>query len=853
MGAATGTIRGPVMLLLLASLAGAQSAPPFGGPLTYAAGTTPTGIVLRDVNRDGKPDAIVANESIDKVSVALGAGDGSFGAATSFSVGDFPQSVGVADFDLDGKPDLAVANAFSNTVSVLRGSGNGSFVGATNFATGTQPMMVAAGDLDGDGNADLATANMAGNNASVLVNQWTSGGPPMTFAAAANFGTGSGPRALTLCDVDRDGQLDLVTANLFGDSVSVLVNQTPYSGVPSFTAAVNYVVSPAPYVVAAADLSGDGRPDLATTGLLGVVSVLLGQQPEGSFATRTNFAVGSQPKSLAIGDLNRDGRPDLVALNFNSLSASLLMGQGGGVHCPAENLPLGPAPTTVAVADLNADGRPDVVATNTAAGTITVRLNQLPASGPLGFLPPTSLAAGSNPVDLVSGDLDGDGRLDLASACTSSQKLSVGFGNGEGGFVSSVHYTVGDPRMLAVGDVDSDGDLDVAVANQYNSAITLMLNTGGGALVGGGHHSAGATPEAITAADVNLDGLVDIVAGDKSTYQMRVLYNAGGGTYGWPPVYLQAGFPFAFATGDIDRDGDIDVAAALFLGAAVAVYPGTHLGVLGSPSSFAVGTEPDGVAARDLDGDGDLDLVAVNFGDDTVSVLRNQTSLGGAFAFAAAVHYAVGDKPQPLAVGDLDGDGRPDLAVPNVGSGTVSILRGQGAATFAAATSANVGAGPDTAVMGDFNADGRLDLAASNYNPPAMSVALSQGPLASQWTGLLYALAGSSGLPSLCGLGTLVPATTGSLVLGNTVASAPASLFVSFSSAPAAFKGGLLAAFPFTLNIPLVTDPSGGLPLPFTWPPGLPSGTKMWFQFAVQDAAAMKGVALSNALLGVTP
>src|SRR5262245_56122954 len=86
MGAALGSLRGLFSLVSLAGLAVAQTPPPFTAAATYAAGAGPTGVVLRDVNRDGKPDLVVANESIDRVSVALGAGDGSFGVANSFAV-----------------------------------------------------------------------------------------------------------------------------------------------------------------------------------------------------------------------------------------------------------------------------------------------------------------------------------------------------------------------------------------------------------------------------------------------------------------------------------------------------------------------------------------------------------------------------------------------------------------------------------------------------------------------------------------------------------------------------------------------------------------------------------------------
>ena len=90
-----------------------------------------------------------------------------------------------------------------------------------------------------------------------------------------------------------------------------------------------------------------------------------------------------------------------------------------------------------------------------------------------------------------------------------------------------------------------------------------------------------------------------------------------------------------------------------------------------------------------------------------------------------------------------------------------------------------------------------------------------------------------------------------SLTSANT--SSPALLFVSFASAPAAFKGGVLVAYPFTLTVALATDGSGALLLPFTWPSGVPAATSPDFQYAVQDSAGPQGASLSNALKAVTP
>jgi hypothetical protein len=124
---------------------------------------------------------------------------------------------------------------------------------------------------------------------------------------------------------------------------------------------------------------------------------------------------------------------------------------------------------------------------------------------------------------------------------------------------------------------------------------------------------------------------------------------------------------------------------------------------------------------------------------------------------------------------------------------------------------------------------------------------------ASAFSDLGSGLPGISGIPHLAGTGTLAPASACSLSLTSAAASKPALLFVALASVPAPFKGGVLVATPVTSLVPLTTGASGTLLLPFTWPSGVPSGTSIYFQDAIQDAAAIHGAALSNALKGLTP
>ncbi len=197
----------------------------------FAAGLNPTFVAVGDFNGDGKPDLVVTNNYSPGISyglsVLLGDGDGTFQAAQNFGVGNGPSSVTVADFNGDGKADLAVANisSSSDTVSVLLGNGNGTFQTAQNFATGRGPYPLAVGDFNSDGKLDLAVGNIVTNNVPVSTVSVLLGNGDGTFQNAQNFATDFGPDSMAVGDFNGDGKLDLVTANAYGSSVSVLLSQ----------------------------------------------------------------------------------------------------------------------------------------------------------------------------------------------------------------------------------------------------------------------------------------------------------------------------------------------------------------------------------------------------------------------------------------------------------------------------------------------------------------------------------------------------------------------------------------------------------------------------------------------------
>jgi hypothetical protein len=323
-----------------------------------------------------------------------GASTPSFAARVDFPGGS-GFSVAAADVNGDGKPDLITANGY-NAISVLlnttvTGTTIPSFAPKQDFAALYRPAKVIAADVNGDGKPDLIVADNVSNSVSVLLNMTATGAATPSFAAHQDFAAGSWTLSVAAADVNGDSCPDLIALNANDNSVSVLLNTTPRGGaVASFAARQDFPVGSNPVDVAAVDLNGDGRPDVFTLNEgANSISVLLNTTPPGAaapaFAARQDFAVGVNGFSLTAADIDGDGRPDLISPDGNDKTVSVLVNTTpSGASSPSfaarrtfatGDLPYG----GVVVADVNGDSKPDVLA-SVFYGSVAVFLNT--SSGP---------------------------------------------------------------------------------------------------------------------------------------------------------------------------------------------------------------------------------------------------------------------------------------------------------------------------------------------------------------------------------------------------------------------------------------------------------------------------------------
>ena len=391
-------------LIVFATAAPAVAAPPtFSGPTPFDAGAFPFSLAVADLDGDGRPDLVSSSSNsigtpalnVFRNTTPAGAATPSFATPTPLGAISTAWSLAAADVDGDDKLDLISANAGppdadGNAVSVrinttAAGAATPTFAAPVVFPAGEVPRSVAAVDVNADGRSDLVTANEEGSDGNtVLMNTTTAPGAP-SFSSPTGFEAGNAPRSLVAVDVNRDGRPDLATANSGSSGtagVTLLLNTTAAGATaPSFAGPTPLGTGVSPRGVAAPDLNGDGRPDLATADFGEIetgVSVLVNGTAVGgsipSFSDARRHAARENPGSVTAADFNHDGKVDLVTDDILVVNAT-----EPGEELPAFDEPVGLAAPGAIAADLNADARPDLV----ASGSILLNTTPLPlTAGP---------------------------------------------------------------------------------------------------------------------------------------------------------------------------------------------------------------------------------------------------------------------------------------------------------------------------------------------------------------------------------------------------------------------------------------------------------------------------------------
>lgn len=322
----------------------------------------------------------------------------------------------------------------------------------------------------------------------------------------------------------------------------------------------------------------------------------------------------------------------------------------------------------------------------------------------------TDFSTGNGPSALAAGDFDGDGKLDLASANSATDTVSVLLNAGSGSFGAKTDFQVGNkPRAIVSRDFNGDNKLDLGVANSADNTISILFGTGTGSFNPGVTLASGTTPVALAGDDFNADGRPDLAVVNSADNTVSLYLGGVGGAFNLSQLVATGQSPGAIAIADFNGDGKPDLVITNSGDDTVSIFFGAGNGLFNTGGTLPTGNNPVGVATGDFNGDGKQDFAVANKGGNSVSVILGN----GDGTFSAKKDFATGTLPVALAVADFTGDSRLDIAVADSGENRITLLSGLGDGTFTATDFAASGL-PFAVLAGDFNGDGRADLVAAN-------------------------------------------------------------------------------------------------------------------------------------------
>lgn len=647
----------------------------FGQPKTFNLSSSCSQLIATDVNADGYPDLIALVSGA--FAVLLNNGNGTFAAPAYYGSGGYNLAIG--DFYHDGRVHIAAANGNGGVV-IYQNLGNGQFVQAT--AVYVYAAWVSVSDLNGDGYPDLAVASSSNGYYTVLNN----GDGTFTASAlipfAANF--------VTAADLNGDGLPDLVFSVYNQKFLSIALNQGSGTFAPPVPSSLGSATIDGATVVA--DIDGDGAPDLLLPD--GQNIAILRNLGSGYFAPpvfASGSSLGYNPAPFSLADMNNDGRLDVVAPDTASAGNSFLI----FISQTTQACKYVVKPNSIKVANGGAAGTLTVTAASSCSWTATSNEPWITitsgasgkGNGTVGY----SVAANT--------DVAREGVITAAEQTVPVSQVG-GLPTLQFGVPSLITAGGSSATAVAVGDFNRDGKQDMAVAVSGDQVL-ILLGNGDGTFAAPVVYSISLTTQLI-AADVNADGYPDLIA--LAGGQFAVLLNNGNGTFAAPVYYGSA--QYNIAVGDFYRDGRVHVATST--GNNILIYQNLGNGQFVQTANVSVPAA--WVAVADLNGDGYADLAAAADSNGSYIVLNN-----GNGTFANPVNTSLGAYFFVTAA-DVNGDGKPDLILSYGNNSVLSVLLNQGDATFGTPVTYTV---PPTglygaALVGDLDGDGRPDLLVPN-------------------------------------------------------------------------------------------------------------------------------------------
>ncbi len=663
-----------------------------------------------DLDLDGDMDLAMGNLQGPQILLAQNDGAGNFGNFVTIVADSSPRGIEASDLDDDGDLDLVAVNA-NGKVSVFENLGGGVFGSDTTYAVGFRPLSLYVNDLNGDGHPDVAVSNLQGGSISLLFNLGDGTLGPAGTVVVDSVNVGPGKNTLFEVygnDFDGDGDIDLATANWFTGRLVVLQN----NGLGQYTAVLSDSLGIGSQNIVGGDLDQDGDIDLVLSNwATGMIRILRNGSSEPS-------VVYEHPSPYGVdaplqGEILAGFSTEMITSSFTDSNVFVTTSQRGRhvvsllYDTPQRTLhattlaPFFPGETVTFTVG---PGIESVIGPSLVPHAWDFVAVTIPGGSQFTEMASVPLLLESS--FLLPGTLDGGDDLDFMVVKREPGEVCKYLNAGGLAFVPGVPEEFGGRIIATVsGDFDGDSDSDLAIADDLGNTIRVIL-TEDAMLQNGSSATVTGTPTALGKADFNNDGWVDLLTGTTSPDEFGIWWNSAAG-FGPTVSYSLSMAPRALEALDIDLDGDLDMAVLIDSPPGVRLYRALNNGLLSFNAFYAVGVvAPAGLAVGDLSGDGFPDLAV---GDPQGSNIHLLLSLGNSL-YSVAAPIAAASGCSGFALADLNGDEALDVVSIGPGAAEVRVLSGVGDGTFGQDSTFSLTAIPAALATGDFSSTGRQEI-----------------------------------------------------------------------------------------------------------------------------------------------
>jgi hypothetical protein len=621
----------------------------FQAPLKYGTLDSILSLFASDFDNDADLDLAVIHRLGGKVSVMKNLGDGSFLFDSSYTAGTRLSSIWCADINNDSYNDIIVADVSSGAISILLNTDSFKFLPRRSYNILPGAISVVADDFDNDGSMDIAGAAGSGDFQSFWVILMNNG--QGQFRDTLQFYNSLGFSSIRAGDLNQDGRSDIA---VLSDSLKIYINH----GGDRFSLAQTLPSGAAARAISICDLNENGDNDLAVVDPVGSKVYTYFNNGNAGFTIHDSLPTSSGPRWISSGDFNSDGIFDLVVANTSGQCVSIYKNNAyGDFPMPRlYDLPVNPMKITCT----NLDGNEyDDLLIETDTDSVVAMIND----GNFQFTRTASIRKNGT---LLKGNFNHDNLDDIAILhyyYPDSAAFSIFISNGNGVFGNEFRFTVPyvSSLVICVSDLNGDGISDFVFRGSSDSLSIALSNQDGIYVLQPRLYIPYQFIDLLMAADLDSDGDNDLVVGYDS---ITILQNNGVGafepiqTFELPNYYYRQVFGF-----DIDGDSDKDL--VIFNGTYHQIYILRNMGNMNfqEAGTYSIPGIAEPAIAADINADGKIDIVSQSVDHLSVSPIIN---LGNGL-FERTVGYGTAYY-QGFTAGDINGDGIADLITNNYSS-----------------------------------------------------------------------------------------------------------------------------------------------------------------------------------------